>query len=183
MLPFCDTRKVCINILSNAHPAREWVVYGFLACAHQLFTPQPCYSPVTGKFPAQMASNAENVSIWWRHVFLGPWLSFSMSPLFTVLHHPPIPTPPHPYRASEWRSYSFPISFSKELPGVMHQSESLNVHGSISYTVHELINSNLVKYPWLLHENDIPNRSLFYKYYQWDCDGIRSSESILEKCW
>ena len=24
-------------------------------------------SPVTGKFPAWMASNAENVSIWWRH--------------------------------------------------------------------------------------------------------------------
>ena len=24
-------------------------------------------SPVTGKFPAQMASNAENISIWWRH--------------------------------------------------------------------------------------------------------------------
>ena len=24
-------------------------------------------SPVNGKFPAQMASNAENVSIWWRH--------------------------------------------------------------------------------------------------------------------
>ena len=24
-------------------------------------------SPVTGKFPAQMASYAENVSIWWRH--------------------------------------------------------------------------------------------------------------------
>ena len=22
---------------------------------------------VTGEFPAQMASNAENVSIWWRH--------------------------------------------------------------------------------------------------------------------
>ena len=31
-------------------------------------------SPVTGEFPAQMASNAENVSIWWRHhdfVFAG----------------------------------------------------------------------------------------------------------------
>ena len=25
------------------------------------------YSPFTGKVPAQMASNAENVSIWWRH--------------------------------------------------------------------------------------------------------------------
>ena len=24
-------------------------------------------SPVTGEFPAQMASNAESVSIWWRH--------------------------------------------------------------------------------------------------------------------
>ena len=24
-------------------------------------------SPVTGEFPEQMASNAENVSIWWRH--------------------------------------------------------------------------------------------------------------------
>ena len=24
-------------------------------------------SPVTGEFPAQMASNAENGSIWWRH--------------------------------------------------------------------------------------------------------------------
>ena len=24
-------------------------------------------SPVTGEFPAQMASKAENASIWWRH--------------------------------------------------------------------------------------------------------------------
>ena len=24
-------------------------------------------SPVAGEFPAQRASNAENVSIWWRH--------------------------------------------------------------------------------------------------------------------
>ena len=26
-------------------------------------------SPVTGEFPAQMASNAENVSIWWCHIY------------------------------------------------------------------------------------------------------------------
>ena len=25
------------------------------------------YSPVTGEFPAQRSSNAENISIWWRH--------------------------------------------------------------------------------------------------------------------
>ena len=31
--------------------------------------------PVTGQFPAQRASNAENVSIWWRHdVFWRRWL-------------------------------------------------------------------------------------------------------------
>ena len=28
-------------------------------------------SPVTGEFPAQRASNAENVSIWWRHHGMG----------------------------------------------------------------------------------------------------------------
>ena len=32
-----------------------------------------CNSPVTGEFPAQMASNAKNVSIWWRHHDSGPW--------------------------------------------------------------------------------------------------------------
>ena len=26
-----------------------------------------CDSPVTDEFPAQMASNAESFSIWWRH--------------------------------------------------------------------------------------------------------------------
>ena len=31
-------------------------------------------SPVTGEFPAQIASNTENVSIWWRHrVNTGMW--------------------------------------------------------------------------------------------------------------
>ena len=29
-------------------------------------------SPGTGEFPAQMASDAENVSIWWRHHVMGP---------------------------------------------------------------------------------------------------------------
>ena len=32
-------------------------------------------SPGTGEFPAQMASNAENVSIWWRHH--GPFWNFT----------------------------------------------------------------------------------------------------------
>ena len=51
-----------------------------IVCSTRLFmrrskeTPKLCVtglctgnSPVTGEFPAQMAINAENVSIWWRH--------------------------------------------------------------------------------------------------------------------
>ena len=30
-------------------------------------------SPVTGEFPAQEASNAENISIWWRHHGIPQW--------------------------------------------------------------------------------------------------------------
>ena len=56
-------------------------------------------APVTGEFPAQRASNAENASIWWRHhehkyfvhFFLGVYYSFifylSVSvPLFMYLY-------------------------------------------------------------------------------------------------
>ena len=35
-------------------------------------------SPVTDEFPAQMASNAENVSIWWRHHVLRVYCSRKM---------------------------------------------------------------------------------------------------------
>ena len=33
-----------------------------------------CEKPGTGEFPAQMASNAENVSIWWRHHEWKNWI-------------------------------------------------------------------------------------------------------------
>ena len=39
-------------------------------------------SPVTGEFPAQMASNTENVSIWWRH-HVACWYIY-VSPLLDV---------------------------------------------------------------------------------------------------
>ena len=48
---------------------------------NRLFRRKSKKTPVTGEFPAQMASNAENVSIWWRHhgivailCLLVPWL-------------------------------------------------------------------------------------------------------------
>ena len=36
----------------------------------------------TGEFPSQMASNAENVSIWWRHYDKEPWRCY----LFLYIH-------------------------------------------------------------------------------------------------
>ena len=42
-------------------------------------------SPVTGEFPAQMASNAENVSIWWRHHEL-KLFQFTLLIVFVMKH-------------------------------------------------------------------------------------------------
>ena len=45
-------------------------------------------SPGTGEFPAQMASNAENVSIWWRHhdwLFINLVLWHSLEGRFTEM--------------------------------------------------------------------------------------------------
>ena len=43
-------------------------------------------SPGTGEFPAQMASNAENASIWWRHHDLGMTrICSSCCPFFRLL--------------------------------------------------------------------------------------------------
>ena len=44
-------------------------------------------SPGTGEFPAQMASNAENVSIWWRHHVIS-WMSHEPMMAATSLLNP-----------------------------------------------------------------------------------------------
>ena len=41
-------------------------------------------SLVIGEFPSQMASNAENVSIWWRHHGC-PWVVFTVAPIWWLL--------------------------------------------------------------------------------------------------
>ena len=42
-------------------------------------------SSVTGEFPTQRDSDAENVSIWWRHRELPRWESHNMSPIATSI--------------------------------------------------------------------------------------------------
>ena len=48
-------------------------------------------APGTGEFPAQKASNAEYVSMWWRHnvAVMGPWFRFleSISPVITLVNN------------------------------------------------------------------------------------------------
>ena len=60
---------------------------------HQSFA-SLAFEPVTGEFPAQIASNAENVSIWWRHHdsqtptwgwLLGRPYHTTQSPYYTIL--------------------------------------------------------------------------------------------------
>ena len=43
-------------------------------------------SSVTGEFPTQRASNAENVSIWWRHD-CASWHTYSWASVITISEH------------------------------------------------------------------------------------------------
>ena len=45
---------------------------------------------VPGEFPAQMASNAENVSIWWRH---HEWFKFPAARFMPFVKRWVLPTP------------------------------------------------------------------------------------------
>ena len=51
----------------------------------------PLWGEFAGEFLAQMASNAENVSFWWRHrdmycIYLPPSAAFALEPSLTILH-------------------------------------------------------------------------------------------------
>ena len=67
-------------------------------------------SPVTSEFPAQMASNVENASIWWRHHDSPSWANFGILIVVNILetyyHEASIKslykTPKH-----EWNSHYF----------------------------------------------------------------------------
>ena len=52
-------------------------------------------SPVTGEFPTQMACNAENVSIWWRHHECGKNIHFMLSSWSQQEWH-------HPHQGKRW---------------------------------------------------------------------------------
>ena len=54
-------------------------------------------SPVTGELRAQKASNAENVSIWWRHVMHRCELTFSCNTWNSASVTPTPPTTPRTY--------------------------------------------------------------------------------------
>ena len=55
-------------------------------------------SPVTGEFPAQKSSNAENVSIWWRHhVWWIYHINFIVIMSFSWSSHPQVSDPSQSY--------------------------------------------------------------------------------------
>ena len=67
-------------------------------------------SPGTGEFPEQMASNAENVSIWWRHRVMG------------------IPISVRRCRFSKYRSWHGRIPCTRMLWCILPVNNSLTLH-------------------------------------------------------
>ena len=88
-------------------------------------------SPVTGEFPAQMASNAENVFIWWRHhVPVMSW-KYGKAEYICLGYLLPFRTGPGTYFINE-----FPIVIRFALTKILmkwpHQSIA---HGTITVTL------------------------------------------------
>ena len=73
-------------------------------------------SPGTGEFPAQMASNAENVSIWWRHhgQFLVPVVKIKL--LWNVDQHTNILSKNMQFKMSSANQRSFCLGFNMLTP-------------------------------------------------------------------
>ena len=66
-------------------------------------------SPVTGEFPTQMASNAEKVSIWWRHDFRDETCNRHSCVAFLQIKRIPFRTNMHRHSVSIWY-FAFYIS-------------------------------------------------------------------------
>ena len=90
-------------------------------------------SPETGEFPAQRASNAENVSIWWRHHVR--WHSWGV--VLTIWNHPRIDM--------QWTEC---MDSTKPLPKAMFTYPQLDSRKYIyqnSELRHDLFNSKMYK--------------------------------------
>ena len=78
-------------------------------------------SPVTGEFPAQMASNVENVSIWWRHHALSlSWRIIRST--FPLL----LSTQSVLYNQQGFHSFSYPVLSCDFYSG--HLGNDLEIH-------------------------------------------------------
>ena len=83
-------------------------------------------SPVTGEFPAQMASNKEKCSIWWRHH--DPWREYKKR---QYLHHQIRQWEgrfiyPHIFKVNKPHNTSFDNIIYSDLSFMLHESEGLS---------------------------------------------------------
>ena len=81
-------------------------------------------SPVTGEFPTQMASNAENVSIWWRHYDSGSIVEAGPSSRGIILQDQPSGEVDIMLHPSRIRAFTCNVN---------HQTQ-LNCHGGMHST-------------------------------------------------
>ena len=90
-------------------------------------------SPGTGEFPTQMASNAENVSIWWRHHVT--WIYYY---LIVWLHQ---------------------LSTMENVPifdGLYGNGGSVHSHACKQLSSHNQVNSRIVRYTLYQRQNGAP---------------------------
>ena len=97
------------------HQHREWILSRLFGCrskkTSKLRVTGLCAgnSPATGEFPAQIASNAENVSIWWRPqgLFFDKLTAGTLLTTWFNLIIPLISNGTH-YNVREWNHLSIP---------------------------------------------------------------------------
>ena len=84
---FVQSTTVMLDVVicakfQNDSPASRVFTQPFVQAQIKEDIKAPCHwpSPVTGEFPAQRASNAENVCIWWRHHVMNIQMAGSCSP-------------------------------------------------------------------------------------------------------
>ena len=96
-------------------------------------------SPLTGEFPAQKASYAEAVSIWWRHhdVLLIHWGRYKMSAIFQITFQ---------MHVLEWKCMNFDSDFSEFFP----KGQINNIQALVQIMAWRLLGDKLLSGPMMV---------------------------------
>ena len=143
-------------------------------------------SPVTGEFPAQMASNAENISIWWRHhvcqqgddlAHIWPKISTEVTISAKWIFH-------NTHQCIRWKLYFNVISGTRSPYFIRHKNIDIMLQPNMLHHVIELgaFQRQCVKMKKIICNDDIAtsskNISLLKSWFHKSCRIFNSSRPI-----